>query len=90
MTARLRRSVAAAISRRLKGSGMRSREAWSQMAINRLWRDAAPRKHTRNQLIMSTDLRNGQRAQFSGRVKPRPPWLAERRRLNVEEVIGGS
>ena len=64
-------------------------EAWSQMAINRFRRDAAPRKHPRDQFVMSANLRNGERAHFSRRVKPRPPWLAERRGLDVEEEIGG-
>ena len=38
---------------------------------------------------MPADLRDGQRAQFPRRVKPRPPRPAERRGLNVKKVIGG-
>ena len=59
------------------------------MALNRLRRDAAPGKHAGDQFVMPADLGNGERAQFPRRVKPRPPRLAERRGLNVEEVIGG-
>ena len=59
------------------------------MAVDRIRQDAASGKHTGDQLVMAANLRDGERAQFPRRVEPRPPWLAERRGLNVEEVIGG-
>ena len=71
-----------------KGVGHEIAEARSQMAFNRLWRDAAPCKHPGDQFVVSANLRNGERAHFSCRVKPRPPRLSERRGLYIEEVIG--
>ena len=71
------------------GVGHEIAKAWSQMAVDRIRQDAASGKHTGDQLVMAANLRDGERMQLPGRVEPRPPWLAERRGLNVEEVIGG-
>ena len=72
-----------------KGVGHEIAKAWRQMAVNRIRQDAASGKHTGDQLVMAANLGDGERMQLPCRVKPRPPRLAERRGLNVEEVIGG-
>ena len=72
-----------------KGVRHQIAEARREMAVNRLRRDAAPGEHAGDQFVVPADLRNGERAQFPRRVKARPPRPAERRGLNVEEIIGG-
>ena len=64
-------------------------EARREMTIDRVRQDAAPCKDAREQIVMAADLSNGERVQFPCGVKPRPPRLAERRGLYVEEVSGG-
>ena len=64
-------------------------EGRREMALDRLGPDAAPGEHAGDQFVMAADLRNGERAQFPRRIKPRAPRPAEGRGLNVEEIIGG-
>ena len=64
-------------------------EARRQMALDRLRCNAAPGEHAGDQLVLPADLRNGERAQFPRRVEPRAPRPAERRCLDVEEILGG-
>ena len=82
-----------ALGRRLhvaeaKGVRHQIAEGRIKMTVNRLWRDATAGEDAGDQFVMPADLRDGERAQFSCCVKPRPPRLAERRGLNVEEIIG--
>ena len=72
-----------------KGVRHQIAEARSEMALNRLRQDAAPREHAGDQFVVPANLRNGERAQFPRCVKPRPPRPAERRGLDVEEIMGG-
>ena len=61
------RSVAASMSVRTKGSGIRSRKRRVEIALDRLGRDAAPGKHAGDQLVLAADLGDRERAHL-----PRP------------------
>ena len=63
-------------------------QARVEMAVNRLRRNAPPGEHAGDQLVLPADLRNGERAQLSVRVKPRPPRAPERGRFDIEEIAG--
>ncbi len=60
-----------------------------EMALRRLWADAAPGENTGDQFFLPAGLRDGERAQFPVRVETRPPRPAEGRAFDVEKVAGG-
>ena len=72
-----------------KGVRHQIAKARSEVALDRLRQDAASGEHAGDQFVVPANLRNGERAQFPRCVKPRPPRPAERRGLDVEEIMGG-
>ena len=83
-----------AIGRRLhvaqaEGVGHQVAQGRREMALDRIRPDAAAREHAGDQFVVSADLRDGEGAQFPWPVEPRAPRPAERRGLNIEEILGG-
>ncbi len=60
-----------------------------EIALGRLRRDAAPRQHPGDELVLAADLGDGERPQFPGRIEPRPPRPPQRGSFHFEEIAGG-